>query len=57
MHSSVLSLTSLSLLANSAQMESVVGETARHGHFGRELPQFSWEKTDKAEALKKAAGV
>lgn len=32
-------------------------ETARHGHFGRELPTFSWEKTDKAEALKKAAGI
>src|SRR5947199_3589993 len=25
-------------------------ETARHGHFGRELPTFSWEKRDKAEA-------
>ena len=32
-------------------------ETARNGHFGRELPQFTWEKTDKAAALKKAAGV
>jgi len=32
-------------------------ETARHGHFGRELPQFTWEKTDKADALRKAAGV
>jgi S-adenosylmethionine synthetase len=32
-------------------------ETARHGHFGRELPTFTWEKTDKAAALKKAAGV
>jgi S-adenosylmethionine synthetase len=31
-------------------------ETARHGHFGRELPEFTWEKTDKAEALRKAAG-
>jgi S-adenosylmethionine synthetase len=29
-------------------------ETARHGHFGRELPTFSWEKTDKAQALKAA---
>jgi len=29
-------------------------ETARNGHFGRELPQFTWEKTDKAEELKKA---
>ena len=32
-------------------------ETARHGHFGRELPQFTWEKTDKADALRKAAGI
>jgi len=31
-------------------------ETARHGHFGRELPTFTWEKTDKAAALKRAAG-
>lgn len=26
--------------------------TATYGHFGRELPDFSWEKTDKAEELK-----
>ena len=32
-------------------------ETARHGHFGRELPAFTWEKTDKVDALKNAAGV
>jgi S-adenosylmethionine synthetase len=32
-------------------------ETARHGHFGREHPDFTWEKTDKAEVLRKAAGV
>ncbi|HLW65606.1 MAG TPA: methionine adenosyltransferase [Gemmataceae bacterium] len=31
-------------------------ETARHGHFGRELPAFSWEKKDKAEALRREAG-
>lgn len=29
-------------------------DTAAYGHFGRELPNFTWEKTDKAEALKKA---
>jgi S-adenosylmethionine synthetase len=29
-------------------------ETARHGHFGRELPGFNWEKTDRAEALRRA---
>ncbi len=27
--------------------------TAAYGHFGRELPDFTWEKTDKAEQLKK----
>jgi len=30
--------------------------TAAHGHFGRENAEFHWEKTDKADALKKAAG-
>ncbi len=29
--------------------------TAAHGHFGREQAEFTWEKTDKAEALAKAA--
>ncbi len=32
-------------------------ETARHGHFGRELPDFLWERTDKAAALRQAAGL
>ncbi|MBR4073182.1 MAG: methionine adenosyltransferase [Clostridia bacterium] len=29
-------------------------KTSNYGHFGRELPEFIWEKTDKAEALKAA---
>ncbi len=32
-------------------------ETARHGHFGRSLPTFTWERTDKAAALRAAAGL
>jgi S-adenosylmethionine synthetase len=32
-------------------------KTASGGHFGRSEPEFTWEKTDKAEALKKAAGA
>jgi S-adenosylmethionine synthetase len=32
-------------------------ETARHGHFGRELPAFTWEKTDRAAALRRAVGL
>ncbi len=31
--------------------------TAAHGHFGREDEEFTWERTDKAEALKAAAGL
>lgn len=34
----------------------IYGKTASYGHFGRELPQFSWEKTDRATALAEAAG-
>lgn len=32
-------------------------KTAAYGHFGREEPQFTWEKTDKAKELKKQAGL
>ena len=32
-------------------------KTAAYGHFGRELPEFTWEKTDKADALREAAGL
>ena len=31
--------------------------TAAYGHFGRELPDFTWERTDRAAALKAAAGA
>ncbi|MDB9753184.1 methionine adenosyltransferase [Oceanospirillaceae bacterium] len=32
-------------------------DTAAYGHFGRENPNFTWEYTDKAEILRKAAGL
>jgi S-adenosylmethionine synthetase len=32
-------------------------KTAAYGHFGRNDPDFTWEKTDKADALKQAAGL
>ncbi len=31
--------------------------TAAFGHFGRRLPEFTWERTDRSEAMAKAAGV
>jgi len=35
----------------------IYGKTAAYGHFGREVPEFTWEATDKAEALREAAGL
>lgn len=35
----------------------IYAKTAAYGHFGRELPEFTWERTDRADALKAAAGV
>ena len=36
-------------------LRPIYSATAAYGHFGREEEGFSWEKTDKAETLKKAA--
>lgn len=38
-------------------LRPIYSKTAAYGHFGREEPEFTWERTDKAAALKAAAGV
>jgi S-adenosylmethionine synthetase len=38
-------------------LRPIYEKTASYGHFGREVPEFSWEKTDKAQALRAACGV
>ncbi len=38
-------------------LRPIYQKTAAYGHFGRELPEFSWEKTDKAAILKQKAGL
>ncbi len=35
----------------------IYAKTAAYGHFGRNEPEFTWEKTDKAAALKKILGI
>ncbi|MBK5111176.1 MAG: methionine adenosyltransferase [Thermoleophilia bacterium] len=35
----------------------IYGETAAYGHFGRSNENFTWERTDRAEAIKDAAGI
>jgi S-adenosylmethionine synthetase len=38
-------------------LRPIYKKTAAYGHFGREEPEFSWERTDKAQALREAAGL
>ena len=38
-------------------LRPIYAQTSAYGHFGRELPDFTWEKTDKVDALKAAAGI
>ena len=38
-------------------LRPIYSKSAAYGHFGREEPEFTWEKTDKAAALKAAAGL
>src|SRR5262245_29899434 len=53
-------LTPRGIIKHLDLLKPIYKQTARHGHFGR-IPgkdgSFSWEKTDKADALAKAAGI
>ena len=38
-------------------LRPIYRKTAAYGHFGRELPEFTWEKTDKVEAIRTFLGL
>ena len=38
-------------------LRPIYAATATYGHFGRELPEFTWERTDRADDLRRAAGL
>ncbi|MFD3624989.1 methionine adenosyltransferase [Streptomyces sp. DSM 116494] len=38
-------------------LRPIYARTAAYGHFGRELPEFTWEHTDRVDALRRAAGL
>ncbi|MFK4107954.1 methionine adenosyltransferase [Streptomyces sp. NPDC002176] len=38
-------------------LRPIYAQTAAYGHFGRETPDFTWERTDRVDALRRAAGV
>ncbi len=38
-------------------LRPIYKKTAAYGHFGRELPEFTWERTDKVAAIREKAGL
>ncbi len=38
-------------------LRPIYRQTAAYGHFGRELPEFTWERTDRADSLRRRAGL
>ncbi|KQQ41286.1 MAG: methionine adenosyltransferase [Nocardioides sp.] len=54
---SVFDLRPAAIIADLDLLRPIYARTAAYGHFGRELPEFTWERTDRAEALKAAVGA
>jgi S-adenosylmethionine synthetase len=50
-------LTPRGIITGLDLLRPIYRKTAAYGHFGRDDPDFTWERTDKAGALRKAAGV
>jgi S-adenosylmethionine synthetase len=54
---SVFDLRPAAIIRDLDLLRPIYTQTATYGHFGRELPDFTWERTDKVEALRSAAGL
>ncbi|MFH9723128.1 methionine adenosyltransferase [Streptomyces sp. NPDC017254] len=52
--SAVFDLRPAAIIRDLDLKRPIYAKTAAYGHFGRELPEFTWERTDRVEALKKA---
>jgi S-adenosylmethionine synthetase len=53
----VFDLRPAAIIRDLELLRPIYAQTASYGHFGREEPDFSWERTDKTEALRVAAGL
>lgn len=51
---SVFDLRPAAIIRDLDLLRPIYSKTSSYGHFGRELPEFAWEKTDRAEQLQKA---
>ena len=53
----VFDLRPAAIVAALDLLRPIYAATAAHGHFGRALPDFTWERTDRAQALRDAVGA
>ncbi len=53
----VFDLTPKGIIETLDLLRPIYRKTAAYGHFGRELPEFTWEKTDKVDAIRKSLGL
>ena len=54
---SVFDLRPQAIIEELDLLRPIYAATAAYGHFGRELPDFTWEQTTRAEDLRRAAGL
>ncbi|GHC46194.1 methionine adenosyltransferase [Streptomyces flavofungini] len=53
----VFDLRPAALIRDLDLLRPIYAQTSAYGHFGRELPDFTWERVDRADALRAAAGA
>lgn len=53
----VFDLRPAAIIADLDLLRPIYAQTAAYGHFGRELPDFTWERLDRVEELRAAAGL
>ena len=53
----VFDLRPAAIIADLDLLRPIYRPTAAYGHFGRELPDFTWERTDRVDALRDAANL
>ena len=55
--SAVFDLRPAAIIRDLDLQRPIYAQTAAYGHFGREMPDFTWERTDRVDALRRAAGL
>jgi S-adenosylmethionine synthetase len=52
----VFDLRPAAIIRDLQLLQPIYRKTSNYGHFGRELPEFTWERRDRVEQLRSATG-